>query len=185
MGCIRTLLVYRRLCPIICFTNARGMKEQREVAVEPEWAYPQYPSYAYAAPPYQYPYQPYPQPPAAPYAPRPPPWDAAPPPFQHPYPYGGYAPPYGAPNVRTHHPRSGNAPVGSSASGGSKVHDQCERADQEQVDRTDHVDGGETRVAGTSMPTTVADDNQPEQPPSRQLAASPVISPQVRWSTLV
>ena len=146
------------------------------MAVDAEWAYPQYPSYGYAAPPFMQPYQPYPQQPSSSYAPRPLPWEAAPPPFQHPYPYGGYAPPYGTPVVRSHHPRSGNAPVGSSASGGSKVHEQCEK--------TELLDCGETRVADGSLPATAADEHQSEQPTSPRMAASPVILPQVRWKTL-
>jgi hypothetical protein len=178
-------MIYPNACPLICGTNARGGKEQRDLEVEHEWAYPQYPSYAYAAPPFMHPYQPYPQPPPSSYAPRPTPWDAAPPPFQHPYPYGAYAPPYAAPNVRTHHPRSGNAPVGSSASGGSKVHEQCERTVQEQCEQPDHVDGGETRVHGTSVNATAADDNKAGQAASQHMVASPAISPQVRMKTLV
>ena len=153
------------------------------MAVDAEWAYPQYPSYGYAAPPFMQPYQPYPQQPPSSYAPRSLPWEAAPPPFQHPYTYGGYAPPYGTPVVRPHHPRSGNAPVGSSASGGSKVHEQCERTDQEPCEKTELVDCGETRVAGSSLPDTAADENQLEQPASHRMAASPVISRQVRRKT--
>lgn len=164
---------------------ARGVQEQRDLAVEPEWAYPQYPAYGYGAPPFMHPYQPYPQPPSSSYAPRPPPWEAAPPPYQHPYPYAGYAPPYGTPVVRTHHPRTGNAPVGSSASGGSKVHEHRERSDPEQCEKTELVDCGETRAPGTSLPATGAVESQAEQPASHHMAASPVISPQVRWKTTV